>query len=115
MTTLTDRATPARGRAPRALWRPGLAAVCLALAAAATLPVRAQADSGAGTARVAVDAREAPRGIMSAHLVLPVTEGGGGLTGQRSTLGTGCPRSTTDHSTPVASSNSTNCAGVPGA
>ena len=28
--------------------------------------------AGASTAQIAVDAREAPRGIMSAHLVLPV-------------------------------------------
>jgi predicted metalloprotease with PDZ domain len=75
MTTLNDGAAPACRRAPRAPWRPALAAVCLALAAAAALAPRAQADSGAGTAHIAVDAREAPRGIMSAHLVLPVTEG----------------------------------------
>src|ERR1700691_2023021 len=72
MMTLNDRAAPACGLAPHARRRPALAAVCLALAAAAALPSRAQADSGAGTTHVAVDAREAPRGIMSAHLVLPV-------------------------------------------
>jgi predicted metalloprotease with PDZ domain len=31
--------------------------------------------AGASTAQIAVDAREAPRGIMSAHLVLPVSAG----------------------------------------
>jgi predicted metalloprotease with PDZ domain len=33
------------------------------------------ADTATGTAQIAVDARQAPRGIMSAHLVLPVLPG----------------------------------------
>jgi predicted metalloprotease with PDZ domain len=75
MRTLTERAAPARGLPARARRGPALAAVCLLIALAAAPPLGAQADSAAGTAHVAVDAREAPRGIMSAHLVLPVTEG----------------------------------------
>ncbi|MGA2343826.1 MAG: M61 family peptidase, partial [Steroidobacteraceae bacterium] len=54
---------------------PWLAAASLLIAASAALAARVEADPAAGTARVAVDAREAPRGIMSAHLVLPVAEG----------------------------------------
>jgi predicted metalloprotease with PDZ domain len=61
--------------ASRARRRSALAVLCLSLASITALPPRARADSGAGAAHVAVDAREAPRGIMSAHLVLPVTEG----------------------------------------
>src|ERR1700692_3319181 len=33
------------------------------------------ANAVAGAAEIAVDARQAPRGIMSAHLVLPVVSG----------------------------------------
>ena len=75
MTTLTDRAASARRFPARAPRGPALAAAWLLFAAAAAPPLAAQADSAAGSAHVAVDAREAPRGIMSAHLVLPVTEG----------------------------------------
>jgi predicted metalloprotease with PDZ domain len=76
MTTLTPPAALTCGSAARARKVHVFAAVCLSLAAAAAaLPLRAQGDPGAGTAQVAVDAREAPRGIMSAHLLLPVAEG----------------------------------------
>ncbi len=44
----------------------------IALTAAAPVPAAA---ASAATAQIEVDAREAPRGIMSAHLVLPVAEG----------------------------------------
>ena len=49
-----------------------LAAASLFLVWGILAPERAGAS---GTARIDVDAREAPRGIMSAHLVLPVGEG----------------------------------------
>jgi predicted metalloprotease with PDZ domain len=49
-----------------------LAAASLLVAWGIAEPAKA---TGSGTARIDVDAREAPRGIMSAHLVLPVGEG----------------------------------------
>src|SRR5271170_7115791 len=45
---------------------------CLLAAAGVLIALNA---ASAGTAQIEVDAREAPRGIMSAHLVLPVAEG----------------------------------------
>jgi predicted metalloprotease with PDZ domain len=60
-----------------ALSKPGLCR-CVLLGAslvAAALTGRIAAAQGAAVADVTVDAREAPRGIMSAHLELPVTAG----------------------------------------
>ena len=49
-----------------------LAAVSLLVASSI---VDAASGAAAAAAKIEVDAREAPRGIMSAHLLLPVSEG----------------------------------------
>ena len=59
---------------PEGCTRYWLAAGSLLIALSWAASARAEA-APAGTAQIAVDAREAPRGIMSAHLILPVAQG----------------------------------------
>jgi predicted metalloprotease with PDZ domain len=67
-----------RGRRIAGLAAGAFACLLLNLSAAGRADAAAEeyrAKTGAPTARVEVDAREAPRGIMSAHLTLPVSAG----------------------------------------
>ena len=62
------------------LWRLAAAGAAVVVNLAAPVPGEAAAEeyaapAGAPAADIQVDAREAPRGIMSAHLTLPVAAG----------------------------------------
>ena len=57
------------------LWRLAAAGAAVVVNLAAPAAEEYAAPAGAPTADIQVDAREAPRGIMSAHLTLPVASG----------------------------------------